>query len=127
MSTPPGTLLCDVDRESVGGGVSDDVDAIVSWKGRIYIGGEFEYAGYGPNTVNSVAVWDESSGTWLPLNKGVVYDDGGEGYVGTLRVWNDVLLAAGEFDNAGGKYVPVRAIPSQSVQGQAEARRRYYS
>jgi hypothetical protein len=79
------------------------VTALTSFRGDLIASGWFTTAG--GTTVNNVARWDGSE--WHPLTSGgqIGVSGGSPRFVSALTVYNDDLIAAGLFTNAGGQVV----------------------
>jgi len=88
----------------LGSGVSGDVRSLLSFNNNLYAGGVFSTAG--SVTANNIAKWDGSN--WSSLGSGMTLTNGNGQGVGALADYNNNLIAAGRFDNAGG--VPVNFI-----------------
>ncbi len=74
------------------------VSALALYGGALHAGGTIDMAGETP--VNGVTRWDLATGTWTSLGDGVT--GGRPTNVMALAVWNGALLAAGDFQHAGG-------------------------
>jgi len=88
----------------LGSGVSGDVRSLLSFNNNLYAGGVFSTAG--SVTANNIAKWDGSN--WSSLGSGMTLTNGNGQGVGALANYNNNLIAAGRFNNAGG--VPVNFI-----------------
>lgn len=89
---------------ALGSGVDDDVCALTMYDGWLVAGGHFGVAG--GVSARRVARWDGSH--WKPLMDDTTGVDGVGGQVSALAVYNDELVVAGGFDEAGG--VPCRGV-----------------
>jgi hypothetical protein len=76
-------------------GVNGTVWALAVRGNRLYVGGEFTMAGEVP--ANGIAVWKDSSKTWMPLGQGV------NGTVRAIVASGKNLYVGGTFTSAGGK------------------------
>lgn len=86
---------------TVGGGVSGGaapyIDAIaVAANGDLYVGGQFDSAGYSP--ARSIARWDGFR--WSPLAEGITLNSSA-GIVRSLHLDGDMLYVGGRFTQAG--------------------------
>jgi hypothetical protein len=87
----------------LGGGIADGavvgvIDDLVVYDDRLIVGGYFFSAGGVPAL--NIAAWDGDTETWSALGSGIT---GGEiPRVHALAVFNGDLIAAGDFDFAGG-------------------------
>ena len=82
----------------IGGAVVGVVDSLGVHDDRLIVGGNFFQAGGVP--VHHIAAWDGAAGTWSDVGGGV---SGGElPRVHALAVYGGDLIAAGDFDFAGG-------------------------
>jgi len=88
---------------ALGSGIADGavvgvIDTLGVFDDRLIVGGSFNDAGGVP--VHNIAAWDGDTGTWADVGGGV---SGGEiPRVHALAVYNGDLIAAGDFDFAGG-------------------------
>jgi hypothetical protein len=91
------------DWHPLGSGIADGavvgvVDDLVEYDDQLIVGGYFFSAGGVP--ARSIAAWDGDTETWSALGSGIT---GGEiPRVHALAVFNGDLIAAGDFDFAGG-------------------------
>lgn len=91
------------DWQPLGSGIADGsvvgvIDDLVEYDDRLIVGGYFFSAGGVP--ARSIAAWDGDTGTWSALGSGIT---GGEiPRVHALAVFDGDLIAAGDFDFAGG-------------------------
>jgi hypothetical protein len=75
-----------------------DVDSLAVYNDELYVGGNFFFAG--DVTVHHIARWNGDTETWSDVGGGV---SGGEvPTVHAMAVYNGDLIAAGDFDFAGG-------------------------
>ena len=74
---------------------SPGIDAMTLYKNKLYFGGRF----YGTNNIHSIACWNDTNCT--NLNGGAY---GNYGMVYALTVYNNELIAGGDFAYAGGVY-----------------------
>jgi hypothetical protein len=82
----------------IGNAVVGVIDSLQEFDGRLYVGGNFFGAGGVP--VQNIAAWDGETETWADVGGGV---SGGEiPRVHAMAVYNGDLIAAGDFDFAGG-------------------------
>jgi hypothetical protein len=92
--------------QAMGDGFNARVLAVKVWNGRLYAGGDFDHT-FNGSQLNYLAVWDEGSGSWLPIPVGA--EVGLNQSVHALEVFNDGsgahLYAGGNFNMAG----PVQA------------------
>lgn len=77
---------------------SGTVFSLAVFQGDLIVGGNFNVVG--GLSVNHIASWDGS--TWSPLGMGVTGGGGGFPTVYALTLYNDALIAAGSFLQAGG-------------------------
>jgi len=81
-------------------GVNGTVRTLVARDNKLYVGGQFTLAGGTP--ANGIAVWSDSTKTWMSLGQGV------EGHVRTIALSGKNIYVGGNFTSAGG--VPANNI-----------------
>jgi len=81
------------------GGVNGKVNTMVYMKGRIFVGGEFLMAG---NVIGTkyIASYNLKLNIWESLNSGL------DGIVTKLLIYNNYIIAIGDFTNSAGVVVP---------------------
>ena len=81
-------------------GSSSEIQALTVYSGNLIAGGSFTQAG--GNSANNIAQWNGS--TWLPLGSGV---SGGSPstWINILMVYENNLIAGGNFSQAGGNNI----------------------
>src|SRR5215510_14171472 len=84
----PVTAQCD-EWQSLGGGLGDSVNSLVSYHGEIVAGGLFHSSdGTHPNWI---ATWNDESSAWEPFGTGLNES------VWALTIYNGDLIAGGWF------------------------------
>lgn len=83
---------------SLGSGTSSTVLCLAAYDDKLIAGGTFLLVG--GTEVNYIASWDGS--TWSPLGSGMASESGNP-YVATLVVYQNKLIAGGNFTTADGK------------------------
>ena len=76
-------------------GLDDDVNALTEWDGDLVVGGAFDSSA-NDDTLNRIGVLSTPSSSWRGLGQGD--DTGLNGDVRALTVWDDSLIAGGNFD-----------------------------
>lgn len=90
---------------AVGSGINGAVGALIAYKGELYAGGNFDSAGGQP--ANYIAKWNGTF--WSAVGKGLRGGVNGRG-VGCFTLFNDNLVAGGNFDSAGRLYANNLAV-----------------
>ena len=96
-----GTSWSNVGR-GVAGNLYNSVHALAVYNNELYAGGLFDSAGV--ISTNNIAKWNGIN--WSQVGSGVIRGfSGASPYVLALKVYNNELYAAGQFDTAGSSYV----------------------
>ena len=83
-----------------GSGMNGNVYALVNYPTNMMIaGGRFTTAGGG--SANNIARWDWATETWYPLGSGLTHSYE-TAWLGDLHMYESELIAAGNFNTAGG-------------------------
>lgn len=78
-------------------GTTENVNALLPYKGKLYVGGDFHHVNGGLLAANRIASWDGS--VWDTLSSGLF---GNSSACYTLTSWNNFLAVGGRFVKAGG-------------------------
>ena len=85
---------------ALGSGVNSRVSALAYSGNTLYVGGYFNQAGGVP--VSAIASYDVTTGTWSDMNGGMAHAVTGPDVYALAMDGSGNLIAAGQFDSAGG-------------------------